>query len=50
MTKRCFDAGFQVPCHRIIGADGSLTGFGTGLDTKAVLLDLERDDNQFELF
>ena len=39
-----------IPCHRIIGANGSLTGFGGGLDTKAVLLDLERDDNQFELF
>ncbi len=39
-----------VPCHRIIGADGSLTGFGGGLDTKAALLDLECDDIQFELF
>ena len=31
-----------VPCHRVIGADGSLTGFGGGLDTKRRLLDLER--------
>ena len=31
-----------VPCHRVIGADGSLTGFGGGIDTKRVLLDLER--------
>jgi methylated-DNA-[protein]-cysteine S-methyltransferase len=31
-----------IPCHRIIGADGSLTGFGGGLDTKRYLLDLER--------
>jgi methylated-DNA-[protein]-cysteine S-methyltransferase len=30
-----------VPCHRVIGADGSLTGYGWGLDTKRVLLDLE---------
>lgn len=30
-----------VPCHRVIGADGSLTGFGGGLDTKAFLLRLE---------
>ena len=30
-----------APCHRIIGADGSLTGFAGGLDTKAFLLDLE---------
>ncbi len=30
-----------VPCHRVIGADGSLTGFGGGMDAKRVLLDLE---------
>ena len=30
-----------VPCHRVIGADGSLTGFGGGLETKRYLLDLE---------
>ena len=30
-----------VPCHRVIGADGSLTGFGGGLPTKKYLLDLE---------
>lgn len=30
-----------VPCHRVIGADGSLTGFGGGLDRKRLLLDLE---------
>ena len=27
-----------VPCHRVIGADNSLTGFGGGLDTKRILL------------
>jgi methylated-DNA-[protein]-cysteine S-methyltransferase len=31
-----------VPCHRVIGADGSLTGYGGGLDRKRALLDLER--------
>jgi methylated-DNA-[protein]-cysteine S-methyltransferase len=31
-----------VPCHRVIGADGSLTGFGGGLEWKQRLLDLER--------
>ena len=31
-----------VPCHRVIGADGSLTGFGGGLDKKRYLLELER--------
>tara|TARA_B100000795_G_scaffold245571_1_gene210757 strand:+ start:2115 stop:2594 length:480 start_codon:yes stop_codon:yes gene_type:complete len=30
-----------IPCHRVVGADGSLTGFGGGLDTKAFLLRLE---------
>ena len=30
-----------VPCHRVIGADGSLTGFGGGLPIKRHLLDLE---------
>ena len=30
-----------VPCHRVIGADGSLTGFGGGLPRKRFLLDLE---------
>lgn len=30
-----------VPCHRVIGADGSLTGFGGGLPTKQFLLTLE---------
>lgn len=30
-----------VPCHRVIGADGSLTGFGGGIDTKRFLLALE---------
>ncbi len=31
-----------VPCHRVVGADGSLTGFAGGLATKAWLLDHER--------
>jgi methylated-DNA-[protein]-cysteine S-methyltransferase len=30
-----------VPCHRVIGANGSLTGYGGGLERKKVLLDLE---------
>jgi methylated-DNA-[protein]-cysteine S-methyltransferase len=30
-----------VPCHRVIGADGSLTGYGGGLDRKRHLLELE---------
>jgi len=31
-----------VPCHRVIGANGSLTGYGGGLDRKTWLLDHER--------
>lgn len=31
-----------IPCHRVIGSDGTLTGFGGGIDTKRYLLDLER--------
>jgi len=30
-----------VPCHRVIGSDGSLTGYGGGLDIKRKLLELE---------
>jgi methylated-DNA-[protein]-cysteine S-methyltransferase len=30
-----------VPCHRVIGADGSLTGYGGGIERKTWLLDLE---------
>ncbi len=30
-----------VPCHRVIGKDGSLTGFGGGLEIKKQLLDIE---------
>jgi methylated-DNA-[protein]-cysteine S-methyltransferase len=32
-----------VPCHRVIGADGSLTGYGGGLERKRALLDIERN-------
>jgi methylated-DNA-[protein]-cysteine S-methyltransferase len=31
-----------VPCHRVIGANGSLVGYGGGLDRKVLLLELER--------
>ena len=33
-----------IPCHRVIGADGSLTGFGGGLDRKEYLLHLENPE------
>ncbi len=34
--------GIIVPCHRVIGANGSLTGYAGGLDRKVALLNLER--------
>ena len=34
--------GIIVPCHRVIGASGDLTGYGGGLDRKRRLLDFER--------
>jgi methylated-DNA-[protein]-cysteine S-methyltransferase len=38
-----------VPCHRVVGADGSLTGFGGGLPVKRFLLDLEQKHSTFAL-
>ena len=38
-----------VPCHRVIGADGSLTGFGGGLATKKFLLEHELKYAKFAL-
>lgn len=35
-----------IPCHRIIGSDGSLRGYAGGLDVKRKLLELERDGNK----
>ena len=32
-----------VPCHRVIGSNGSLTGYGGGLERKRFLLDLEKN-------
>jgi methylated-DNA-[protein]-cysteine S-methyltransferase len=36
-----------IPCHRVIGSNGSLTGFGGGLDTKKTLLALESKQISF---
>ena len=35
--------GIIVPCHRVIGGNGSLTGYGGGLDRKKQLLEMERN-------
>ncbi len=32
-----------IPCHRVVGADGSLTGYGGGMHRKQTLLELEQD-------
>ncbi|MFG2889044.1 methylated-DNA--[protein]-cysteine S-methyltransferase [Streptomyces sp. NPDC048248] len=37
--------GIIVPCHRVVGANGSLTGYGGGLDRKRRLLAFEREDS-----
>ncbi|MBF1152375.1 MAG: MGMT family protein, partial [[Eubacterium] sulci] len=36
------DISIIVPCHRVIGSDGKLTGYGGGLDKKVFLLELEQ--------
>ena len=39
--------GVVVPCHRVIGSDGSLTGYGGGLERKRWLLDHERQQSLY---
>lgn len=39
-----------VPCHRVIGSNGSLTGFGGGLGRKRTLLELENQRSNLTLF
>ena len=42
--------GIIVPCHRVIGSNGSLTGYGGGLDRKRALLALEKGRSAPALF
>ena len=37
-----------IPCHRVIGSDGKMTGFGGGIPTKKALLRLELEHSQFQ--
>jgi methylated-DNA-[protein]-cysteine S-methyltransferase len=39
-----------VPCHRVIGANGQLTGFGGGIERKQILLELEKTASNLTLF
>jgi len=39
-----------IPCHRVIGSNGKLTGYGGGLDNKRWLIDFERSQLQLNLF
>lgn len=38
-----------VPCHRVVGSNGSLTGYGGGIELKRWLLDLESDQQRLAL-
>ncbi|WP_433144289.1 methylated-DNA--[protein]-cysteine S-methyltransferase [Actinomadura nitritigenes] len=40
--------GLIVPCHRVVGSTGSLTGYGGGIDRKRYLLDFERRTSSVE--
>ena len=42
--------GIVIPCHRVVGANGTLTGYGGGLDRKKQLLDLEHAAGGTALF
>jgi len=42
--------GLLIPCHRVIGRDGTLTGFGGGLPVKAKFLALEAEHRDGDLF
>lgn len=39
-----------IPCHRVVGSNGNLTGFGGGLEAKRYLLELEAGRNPASLF
>ena len=36
-----------IPCHRVIGSDGSLRGYAGGVDVKRKLLELEREEKEY---
>jgi methylated-DNA-[protein]-cysteine S-methyltransferase len=46
LANGCNPIPIVIPCHRVVGADGSLTGFGGGLPVKQALLQLEHAHRQ----
>ena len=36
-----------IPCHRVIGTNGSLTGYSAGIEVKKFLLNLENNNNSY---
>ena len=42
-ANRCNPIAIVIPCHRVIGSNGALTGYAGGLHYKTALLELERD-------
>ncbi|MCI8350797.1 MAG: methylated-DNA--[protein]-cysteine S-methyltransferase [Oscillospiraceae bacterium] len=42
MANHCNPIAILIPCHRVVGTNGSLTGYAGGLDMKAALLKLEQ--------
>lgn len=47
LANGCNPISIIIPCHRVIGSNGKLVGFGGGLDKKAYLLNLEKENNNF---
>lgn len=45
MANHCNPIPIIIPCHRVVGANGRLTGYGGGLEIKAGLLRLERENS-----
>ena len=43
MANHCNPIPILIPCHRVVGADGSLVGYGGGLELKRTLLTLEQE-------
>ena len=42
MANHCNPVLILIPCHRVIGADGSLTGYAAGIEAKKYLLTMEK--------